>query len=75
MLDFLISIFVTLLTNIYIIQPYWDQLREYWLNSGYTVDQISTQYNLLCAASYILVGCFVYFVIALVKLIARKSTK
>ncbi|VUZ26988.1 Uncharacterised protein [Acetobacterium wieringae] len=75
MIDFFISIFVTVITNIYIIQPYWDQLRDYYLSTGHTFDEISTWYYLLCGASYLLVGFTIYFVIALVKFLANKYPK
>ncbi len=67
MRDFIISILVAAITNIYIISPYWDRLKGVWIIQGHTMDQINPHYYLLCAVSYLAVGLVVYGTIKFVK--------
>lgn len=69
MRDFLISVFITLVATTYLINPYWDKLKEVWIKQGKPISDINQSYNLLCAASYIVVGAIAYTIIAIIKLV------
>ncbi len=73
MKDFIISIGVMFVANIYIIVPYWDKLKAFWLAEGKTIEQVSTPYNLLCVASYLAVGLATYFICFLIKKVISKG--
>lgn len=73
MFDFIIAILVTSFTNIYIVTPYWDKLKEFWLMKGHSLEQVSTFYNLLCCVSYLFIGFIIYFIIDLIKMFVKKS--
>lgn len=73
MKDFIIGLIITIITNILIINPYWDTLKEYWLHKGYTAEQINTPYILLCVASYFAVGIVSYAVLYAFKKIINKK--
>lgn len=72
MFDFIITILITLFTQIYIIIPYWDKLKKVWIMEGYSLEQISSSYQLLCVASYLFIGCIVYGIIYLIKIFVKK---
>ena len=74
MADFFISVIITIFTNIYIIIPFWDKLKEYELSKGTLEADVTTFYNLLCGVSYISVGLLIYALIwGIKKLLKRIS--
>lgn len=75
MWDFLISSIVTLVTNIYIIFPYLDQLKDFWILRGQAIEQVNNTYHILCALSYLVVAGLVYGSIRLIKLLIRHFDK
>ena len=67
MFDFVLSAVASLAANLFLIGPYWDRLKEYWLSQGHTAAQVSTPYYVLCGLSYLAVGLCFYLVLKLLR--------
>lgn len=72
MFDFILTAIITIFTNIFIIAPYWDQLKDMLLQQGHDKIDVMKTYYLLCGGSYIAIGFVVFFVIKFIKLIYNK---
>lgn len=67
MKDFIISLVITLLTNIYFINPYLGLLKDYWIVNGMNVIEAERRYEMYCFIFYFIVGSIVYFILWLLK--------
>lgn len=72
MFDFIITAIISIFTNMYVIVPYWDRLRDVLLQQGIDKTEVMQKYYLLCGTSYLAVGFIVYFIILLIKFLYNK---